>query len=179
VLHRSGGWVAVAGGLAALGAVATVSMTAMIYASLKPIAEWHSPWTLPSYLIFAAMTGITLLNGLLALFAPPGGAITGLALILALAGWGIKRGFWAYRDSGKGRPSTNAALGLGEGAIRQVQSPHSEENYLLKEMGYRVARKHAARLRRIAQALAFALPALCFGLRLLLPAPFGLALCLV
>lgn len=27
----------------------------MIYASLKPIAQWHSHYTLPAYLIFAAM----------------------------------------------------------------------------------------------------------------------------
>ncbi|WP_180900772.1 dimethyl sulfoxide reductase anchor subunit family protein [Martelella soudanensis] len=179
ILHESGGWVALAGGLAAIGSVATVSMTAMIYASLRPIAEWHGPWTLPAYLVFAAMTGLTLLNALLVLFGPASRFVTALAVVLALSGWAVKRGYWAYRDSGRGQPTANQALGLGEGAIRQVQSPHSEQNYLLKEMGYRVARKHAARLRRIAQLLAFALPAACLTLSLLLPGALIFALAAV
>ena len=178
ILQASGGWMALAGALAALGAVATVIMTAMIYASLKPIAEWNGPWTLPAYLVFAAMTGLTLLNALLAIFGPASRLVAVLAVILALAGWAVKRGYWAYRDSGKGQPTANQALGLGEGQIRQVQSPHSEQNYLLKEMGYRVARKHAARLRLIAQCLAFALPAVCLLLSLLLPGPLALVLAL-
>ncbi|MBV8653589.1 MAG: dimethyl sulfoxide reductase anchor subunit, partial [Alphaproteobacteria bacterium] len=36
--------------------------------------------------------------------------------------------------------------------------PHTSENYLLKEMGFKIARKHAAKLRRIAIILAFVLP---------------------
>ncbi|MAU23368.1 MAG: DMSO reductase [Martelella sp.] len=178
ILQQSGGWMALAGALAAIGAVATVIMTAMIYASLKPIAEWHGPWTLPAYLVFAAMTGLTLLNALLAIFGPASRLVAALAAVLALSGWVVKRGYWAYRDSGKGQPTANEALGLGEGDIRQVQSPHSEQNYLLKEMGYRVARKHAARLRLIAQLLAFVLPAVCLVLSLLLPGPLALVLVL-
>ena len=41
-----------------------------------------------------------------------------------------------------------------------LEPPHTEENYLLKEMGYRIARKHRVRLRAIARIAAFALPAL-------------------
>ena len=37
-------------------------------------------------------------------------------------------------------------------------SPHTEENYLLKEMGFRIARKHARKLRRIALLAGFLLP---------------------
>ena len=43
---RTGGWVAIAGLLAAVGAVVTVCTTGMIYASLKPIAQWHSRYHL-------------------------------------------------------------------------------------------------------------------------------------
>ena len=41
-----------------------------------------------------------------------------------------------------------------------LEPPHTEENYLLQEMGFRIARKHARRLRRIARLAGFALPAL-------------------
>ena len=39
-----------------------------------------------------------------------------------------------------------------------MEWPHTEENFVLKEMGYRVARKHAAKLRRIVQLCAFGVP---------------------
>jgi DMSO reductase anchor subunit len=41
-----------------------------------------------------------------------------------------------------------------------LEPPHTEENYLLKEMGFAIARKHRVRLRRIVRLFAFALPAL-------------------
>ncbi len=52
--------------------------------------------------------------------------------------------------------------------MRSLEWPHTEENYLLKEMGFRIARKHSARLRLIAQILAFALPLLLLAAALTL-----------
>jgi DMSO reductase anchor subunit len=54
----------------------------------------------------------------------------------------------------------NSATGLKGGTVRSIEWPHTEENYLLKEMGFRIARKHGDRLRLIVQVLAFALPLL-------------------
>src|SRR5215472_3256320 len=34
--------------------------------------------------------------------------------------------------------------GLGAGKLRSTEWPHTEEDYLLNAMGYRIARKHAA-----------------------------------
>ena len=53
--------------------------------------------------------------------------------------------------------------------MRPLDQPHFTENYILREMGYQIARKHAVKLRRIAVALAFLLPAL-----LALLAAFGI-----
>jgi DMSO reductase anchor subunit len=39
-----------------------------------------------------------------------------------------------------------------------LEPPHTEANYLLQEMGFRIARKHARRLRMIARLAGFALP---------------------
>jgi sulfite dehydrogenase (quinone) subunit SoeC len=39
-----------------------------------------------------------------------------------------------------------AATGLGAG-VRQWEVPHTSENYIMKEMGFAVARKHALKLR--------------------------------
>lgn len=169
VLGRSGGWVAASGAIAALGAIATVGTTGMIYASMKPVAEWHSRFTLPAYLIFAAMTGSVLFNALVQLLAAPSQAIMIVAMALTLSGWLWKIATWRHNDGLKRQVSANSATGLAGGEVRVLEWPHSEENYLLKEMGFRVARKHRVRLRLLAQALGFLLPLLLLGLSVSLP----------
>ena len=39
-----------------------------------------------------------------------------------------------------------------------LEPPHTQANYLLREMGFRIARKHRRRLRLVARIAAFALP---------------------
>ncbi|RWE20156.1 MAG: dimethyl sulfoxide reductase anchor subunit [Mesorhizobium sp.] len=175
VLGRSGGWVAVAGLLAAAGGAATVGATGMIYASLKPIAQWHSRYTLPAYLVFAAMTGALLLNALLQGFGRGSTSVLACAGLATLAGWGWKLATWRHNDRLELPTSTNAATGLAGGTVRSIEWPHTEENYVLKEMGFRIARKHSARLRRITNFLAFAAPAVLLGIAFLLPWPVAAA----
>ncbi|PDQ20449.1 DMSO reductase [Mesorhizobium sanjuanii] len=173
LLGRTDGWVAIAGLLAAVGAVVTVCTTGMIYASLKPIAQWHSRYTLPGYLIFSAMTGSVLLNALLQGFAVGSNILLVVCLLLTLLGWGWKLATWRYNDQLELPTTANTATGLAGGTVRSLEWPHTEENYLLKEMGFRIARKHAAKLRRITQLLAFALPVLLLAIVFALPWPIA------
>ena len=54
-----------------------------------------------------------------------------------------------------------SATALGRsGRVRMLEPPHTQANYLLQEMGFRIARKHRARLRLVARIAAFALPGL-------------------
>jgi len=69
---------------------------------------------------------------------------------------------------GKATPESASGLG-GIGKVRLFAAPHTEENYLLKEMGYKVARKHTDKLRLLALAFGFTLPALLAFLALLAP----------
>ncbi|OBQ67894.1 dimethyl sulfoxide reductase anchor subunit family protein [Mesorhizobium erdmanii] len=170
---RTGGWVAIAGLLAAIGAIITVCTTGMIYASLRPIAQWHSRYTLPGYLIFSAMTGSVLLNALLQAFGAASMAVLAFSLLATLAGWGWKLTTWRYNDRLDIPTTANTATGLAGGTVRSLEWPHTEENYLLKEMGFRIARKHSARLRQITQLLAFALPVLLLAATFALPWPFA------
>lgn len=170
---RAGGWVAVAGVLAAIGAIVTVCTTGMIYASLKPIAQWHSRYTLPAYLIFATMTGSVLMNALLQGFGVASMAVLVLSLLATLAGWGWKLATWRYNDRLDIPTTANTATGLAGGTVRSLEWPHTEENYLLKEMGFRIARKHSAKLRMLTQALAFTLPALLLAATFALPWPYA------
>ncbi|TGS11025.1 dimethyl sulfoxide reductase anchor subunit [Mesorhizobium sp. M2E.F.Ca.ET.209.01.1.1] len=170
---EGGGWVAAAGLLAAAGAVVTVCTTGMIYASLKPIAQWHSRYTLPAYLIFAAMTGSSLANALLQGFNMGSSAVLAFALLATLAGWGWKLATWRHNDRLEIPTTANTATGLAGGTVRSIEWPHTEENYLLKEMGFRIARKHSAKLRWITQALAFVVPIVLLILAFMAPWPLA------
>jgi DMSO reductase anchor subunit len=158
VYGRMDGWVVLAGAVAALCAVATVVCTGMIYASLKPIAQWHTHYTVPIYLILAAMSGAVLLDAILRAMGTATAAFAWLALIAIVIGWIGKVLAWRHNDTLGLPASLNSATGLTGGSVRSIEWPHTEENYVLKEMGYRIARKHAAKLRLIVHALAFALP---------------------
>ncbi|TJX73703.1 MAG: dimethyl sulfoxide reductase anchor subunit [Mesorhizobium sp.] len=170
---HTGGWVGICGLLAAIGAIVTVCTTGMIYASLKPIAQWHSRYTLPAYLIFATMTGSVLLNGLLQGFGVGSMVVLAFSLLATLAGWGWKLATWRYNDRLEIPTIANTATGLAGGTVRSLEWPHTEENYLLKEMGFRIARKHSAKLRMLTQALAFALPVLLIAATFALPWPYA------
>ncbi len=70
--------------------------------------------------------------------------------------------------------SIETATGLGHiGKVRAFEPPHTGSNYLLREMVFVVARKHARKLRLIALGLMAVLPAL------LLLLPFGHWLALI
>ena len=150
---------ALAGLLAVAGAVVAVGCTAMIYASLKPIRAWHTPWTVVTYYLLALASGSLLLAVALHVFSAPARWADGLALAALAAAWIAKLFYWRDIDSNPAASTAESATGLGFlGRVRELLPPHTEENYLLKEMGYRVARKHAARLRRLGLALGLALP---------------------
>ncbi len=66
--------------------------------------------------------------------------------------------------------TTGSANGLDRiGEVRLLELPHTGANCLQREMGYRVARKHAAKLRRFSIVSAFGLPFALVLLGLILP----------
>ncbi len=148
------------GVLAALAAAATVVCTAMIYRSLKPIRQWSNGFVLPNYLLLAAFSGAACLAALAIFFQPgPARLAAVIAIIAGLAAVSGKAGYWRFVDRTPGISTIESATGLGWlGPVRMLELPNTEENYLLREMGFRIARKHAAKLRRIAVVLGFAAP---------------------
>jgi DMSO reductase anchor subunit len=145
-----------AGGLAA----ATIYCTGMIYASLKPIHQWHNHWVVPNYLVLALMSGCLILDFLIRLWSGRYAGIALLTSIVVLGAWWMKERYWRLIDTTSARSTVAGATSLGSrGRVRVLEAPHTEENYLLKEMGFRIARKHRRRLRRIARLAGFAVPA--------------------
>jgi DMSO reductase anchor subunit len=147
------------GAVTALAAALTVYATAMIYRSLRTIPEWSNVWTVAGYLSLGLAGGAVWANAVVHVFGAPHTGI-GLLAVVSLAGaWGVKYGYWRFIDTAPPPATPESATGLGHwGKVRPLEGPHTEQNYLLKEMGYQVARKHAAKLRVYAQMGAFALP---------------------
>jgi DMSO reductase anchor subunit len=148
-----------AGVLAMMGALGTIWCTAMIYASLKPIRRWRNGFTGPGYLVLAAASGSLILALLLRL---SGQQIWAIALApvatLALAAL-VKSMYWRWIDQNHAASTPESATGLGDlGQVSLLEAPHTEENYLLKEMGFQIARKHAAKLRWLTIDVGFLLP---------------------
>lgn len=143
-----------------VGAFATVVCTGMIYQSLPTIRAWSQPLTTPLYVAMSLATGGLLLTAALAVCGLPQRWVPWLALLPILAGWLMKVRYWAAVDVG-GTLTTGNATGLGgKGAtVRQLDSPHSQANYVMREMGFSVARRHAFRLRELAVTALFAVPA--------------------
>jgi sulfite dehydrogenase (quinone) subunit SoeC len=155
--------------LTGLLAVATVFATGMIYASLKPIRQWANGWTVANYLMLALASGAVWLAALSRLFARPVPHIELVALALLIAAYLVKLVYWRVIDSGRPIATSGTATGLAAlGRVRLLEPPHSGSNYLLDEMGFRIARKHAERLRQFAVLFAFCVPFLLFVVALLL-----------
>ena len=138
---------AVALGVALLAAL-TVYCTARIYTSLRAVPAWTDRAVLPLYLLIGLWTGALLGWALLSLTGIGLARGQGVAMIAtALVLGALKLGYWRRL----------AALGR----VRALEAPHTEANYLTREMGFVLARRHATRLHRIALVLLAVVPAAC------------------
>jgi DMSO reductase anchor subunit len=65
-----------------------------------------------------------------------------------LALW-LKRKYWIFLDTSPTWVPPENATGLGDlGTVRLLDAPNTQENYVQKEMGFSIARKHSIKLRR-------------------------------
>lgn len=156
----SGEHLPLAGPVGAALCAATVYCTAMIYASLRSVQAWNTQLTPLCYLLFALAGGLVWATPLAAL---GGGsvALTAILAVIAIAGAWAAKFVWWRRMAAEPQVSTpETATGLGFiGKVRLFERPHVNGNYLTDEMGFRVARKHAAKLRVIAVGLGAFVPA--------------------
>lgn len=149
----------IAGLLSIAGALVTVWCTGMIYASLKTIRRWHHPLVAPLYVVLSLMTGSVLLNAVMAINGQPSQTMTYAAALLLAIGAALKLAYWRSTDTAEKTHSVEAATGLGFlGKVTPLEPPHTQPNYVMREMGYDVGRKHARRLRMLSMIFGFAVP---------------------
>lgn len=152
----------VAGVLSIIGALVTLACTAMIYASLKPIPAWAHRSVPPVYLVFALSGGALLLAGIAALhgIAVAMPALAVLA-VLAVVPWPLKWRYWRDIDTTPLSVTRGDAVGLPARKVARFEGPTTEANYITREMGFVLARKHARTLRIVAVLLFTVVPLAC------------------
>jgi sulfite dehydrogenase (quinone) subunit SoeC len=138
--------------LTLLMSIATVFCTAMIYRSLVTIRQWNHKLVWPVYLLFGLASGATLLPAIAIWFGrwQIFQAILAAAALIALAT--AKFIYWRSIDNIPRTHTTGEATGLGEN-VRMWELPHTNQNFIQKEMGFVVARKHALKLRQLTFSL--------------------------
>jgi DMSO reductase anchor subunit len=105
------------------------------------------------------MSGAVLLLPVARLFGVESTVIPVTALVSTALGWAVKTAYWRFIDTTRSGSTVASATGLGgRGRVRLLDPPHTEANYLMREMVFRIARTHAARLRRLAHGIGFAAP---------------------
>ena len=144
----------------------TVFTTSMIYAQLKTVPSWNNMLT-PTLFIFAALAGGSIL-------------ITDHAsLVLLLIFAVLQVLFWYIADRSfiDIETTVGTALGFSKNEdIRAFDVAHTNRNYLLNEMVYKVARKHAIKIRYISFFAAFVLP---MSLILIFPGNFSVSVLII
>ena len=150
--------------------------TAMIYASLKPIRQWHTIWTPVNYLLLGHWSGALLLAAMVCAYAGSFRAFVVVAGVLGALALAAKLAYWhAIGEHGAAAPTIERAIGVREGVhgpgamsvmqARLLDVGHSHGTFLTKEFGFELARRHAALLRAAALVLGFALPLLWLASR--------------
>ena len=140
-------------------ALVTVFSTAMIYASLKPIQRWHHPLVPVQYLLFAVCSGALLYVAIAACSNNPHSHLLLPVGALIIISWVVKFFYWKILDNKDPNSTIESATGLGQfGKVTPLDAPHTSKNYVQKEMGFVVARKHAEKLRIITLVFGSAIP---------------------
>ena len=153
--------------LATVGcAVTTLWCTGMIYASLPTVRAWNMPLVSPLYVALGLATGGILYNcvGLL-LTGRLSQSAALVAIVMIAIAYVMKSSYWHSIDTAERTYTAGSATGLGKfGTVRSLDPPHAKANFVMREMGYEVARKHALKLRSLTRLALFAVPAACLGL---------------
>src|SRR5262249_23987593 len=132
--------------------ILTVICTAMIYASLATIRQWRHPLVLPVYLVAALATGAALLLAVAVPFGRGAMVLGGIAVMALTAMIVLKLLYWRAIDREPRTLTIGMATGLAE-PVRQWEQAHTARNFVMREMGYRIGRRHARRLRQLALAV--------------------------
>ncbi len=129
----------------------TLYCTGMIYASLKPIPQWHSPLVPIGYLVLGHYSGALLLLAVLAYTGHQTPPYVDWALGWLVVAAAVKLLYYASMARANARTTINTATGISRARVRLLDAGHSHGTFLTDEFCFSVARAHA----RLGKALVF------------------------
>ena len=150
-----------------LSAWAVLISTAMIYASLKPIRQWHTRWTPVNYFLLGHWSGAVILLLLAGTRAEDARGLAWLAGVIGVTALIAKIAYWRSIADDSSATTLERAIGVREGVrppgmtvarARLFDAGHSHRTFLTDEFGFALARRHARAVRVAALALGFAVP---------------------
>jgi DMSO reductase anchor subunit len=162
VLYANGGElttvIKVIGAVSLLIALATVVCTGMIYASLKPIRQWHNPLVTPLYLLFSLASGALAYTMLgLVLEGRLHHSSTNAFVVLLIISLLMKIIY--FISIGKPEGATiGSATGFTQAQVRLLDAGHSADTFLTKEFVFDAGAMKLLRLRWLMIILLFVVP---------------------
>src|SRR5450432_1929752 len=94
---------------------AVLLCTAMIYASLKPIRQWHTRWTPACYLLLGHWSGALVLLALALTYEAQPTPFVWLAVAIGIAALAAKLAYWRATDDSTNAVTLERAIGVREG----------------------------------------------------------------
>ncbi|MDH3316060.1 MAG: dimethyl sulfoxide reductase anchor subunit [Gammaproteobacteria bacterium] len=162
-LDWGAGVVAVFAFLTMILALATVFSTAMIYACLRTIPQWHTSLTPANYILLSLMIGFLGFSSVLAFGDGASGALL-WSTLLSVAVAFIGKLIYYLKFSAPSGPSIATATGFKHATVRLLDVGHSAGTFLTDEFGFTVFRGALMILRILTLILAFVVPAVAVWL---------------
>ena len=143
--------------LSAALAVVVFVCTAMIYASLKTIRQWHTRLVPAVFILLALVVGALLLLCVGALADLPLTRLAWITVLFILIAAVVKAMYFVTIGKPAG-PTLNSALNFTQASMRVLDVGHSGGTFHTREFGHQVARVRLYWARVVCFALLFALP---------------------
>ncbi len=164
----------------------TLYFTAMIYASLKPIRQWHTQRVPAAYFALGHASGALIVVALLRTSGVASFAFAATAGVLLFAAAWIKLDYYAHIASDVRRLTLEQAIGVAQGVRPPGSDPsrmkarlfdvgHSRGTFLTREFGYTLQPVHRTWLRLVFWIAGLVVPASWLALGLHEPAAALLA----
>ncbi|HET9652636.1 MAG TPA: DmsC/YnfH family molybdoenzyme membrane anchor subunit [Usitatibacter sp.] len=174
-------WALSVGALAVLACLALFVCTSMIYASIRFLQEWASPYTLPNFLLMGCASGITLAVALAEVQARPlAWRFAIAAVVTSLAALGVRLASLVRNDRLRPKSTLQSAIGIANPRIRQKSQGFTASSFNTREFFHGVSPEGMRAVRLTFIQMAFILPVLLVlgGMKVhspgMLAAAFGL-----
>ncbi|MFK7890682.1 MAG: dimethyl sulfoxide reductase anchor subunit family protein [Granulosicoccus sp.] len=148
---------AILGLITAALAIVVLVCTAMIYASLKTIRQWHSRLTPVNFVLLGLLSGALIMVFMFAQQQLEIKRVITLAIVILILG-AVCKIVYFFRIGKPAGPTIETALGFTQATVRLLDVGHSGDTFHTKEFGYQIEQTRLIWLRVICLLLAFAIP---------------------